>query len=74
MKSAGRSLWIEKAAEGIQGGMSGSPILTPDGVAIGVVSVASGVVVEGRTLGDPRKGGPNPLLSANLPGWVMSPL
>ena len=73
MKSAGRSLWIEKAAEGIQGGMSGSPILTPDGVAIGVVSVASGVVVEGRTLGDPCEGGPNPLLSANLPGWVMSP-
>ena len=33
----GRSLWIDNPAEPIQGGMSGSPILTASGAAIGVV-------------------------------------
>jgi len=35
-------LWIVDAEESIMPGMSGSPILAPDGSAIGVVSVADG--------------------------------
>jgi hypothetical protein len=57
----GRSLWIEGAAQPIRPGMSGSPIILPDGSAVGVECVST----EGE-----RGGGPNPLLSANLPAWL----
>jgi hypothetical protein len=36
--------------------MSGSPIVTPGGTAIGVVSTGAG---------------PNPQLVAHLPGWIL---
>ena len=70
--SRGRSLWISKAAEGIRGGMSGSPIIAPNGRAIGVLCTSSGVVTPGQQpdTGDHREGGPNPYLPANLPGWL----
>ncbi len=42
--SAGRCLWFEDTAQPIRGGMSGSPILLPDGSAIGVVCVGEGVL------------------------------
>jgi hypothetical protein len=57
--SMGRSLWIEAAAQPICGGMSGSPIILPDGRAVGVVYQ-----------GGDRESGPNPLLTANLPAWL----
>lgn len=62
-------LWIEDAADGIHGGMSGSPILAGDGSAIGIVSVAGAV-------GDnvPTGGGPNPSLMGNLPNWLVQQL
>jgi len=59
--SFGRSLWIENAMQPIQSGMSGSPIILPDGSAVGVVCVS----VVGK-----REGGPNPALFANLPVWL----
>ena len=62
VKSRGRSLWIQKAAQPIVGGMSGSPIILPDGGAVGMVCVSA----EGR-----RDGGPNPMLAANLPAWLL---
>lgn len=62
VQSGGNGLWLKDAVEGIAGGMSGSPVLTPDGVAIGVVSNSEGL--EGR------EGGPSPELLAHLPGWL----
>ena len=59
----GRGLWIAKAAEAIRGG-SGSPIVTPAGIAVGVLCTASSA--EGFT-----SGGPNPELMAHLPGWML---
>ena len=74
VKSSGRSLWIEAAASPIRAGMSGSPILTPDGAAIGVVCVGSVIHAPDDPLGarlSPREGGPNPALFACLPAWLV---
>jgi hypothetical protein len=68
----GLPLWLEKAVGGIRGGMSGSPILSPDGKAIGLISVGGG-----RSGGGPPEermhieGGPNPRLVHHLPGWLL---
>ena len=60
--SRGESIWFDQAAQPVIGGMSGSPIVLPDGSAVGVVctSTAAG-----------QEGGPNPMLAANLPGWLV---
>jgi|SRR6516164_3075540 hypothetical protein len=55
-------LWITHAAESIRSEMSGSPIVTEIGTAIGVV-VCTAVA--------PWKGGPSPRLTHNLPGWLL---
>ena len=69
-----RAIWISDAAEGIHGGMSGSPIVAPDGRAIGVVCTSGGVVKPGQAnTNDHREGEPNPYLSANLPGGWRDP-
>jgi hypothetical protein len=57
----GGPLWITHAAEVIRSEMSGSPIVTEIGTAIGVVSTAAA----------PWEGGPNPRLTHNLPGWLL---
>ena len=57
----GGPLWITHAAERVLGGMSGSPIVAISGTAIGVVCTTT----------SPREGGPNALLSDNLPGWLL---
>ncbi len=67
--SRGRSLWISEAEEDIRGGMSGSPILSPTRHAIGVVCTSASVGGKGS-----REGGPNPLLAAQLPGWLADGL
>ena len=41
-------LWFSDAADGIHGGMSGSPVLLSDGSAIGVVSAGGGNPQGGR--------------------------
>jgi hypothetical protein len=62
----GGPLWISDAAEPIEGGMSGSPILDDAGAAIGIVCCAGGVGGEPHT-----GGGPNPRLADSLPGWLL---
>src|SRR5262249_2008888 len=62
IRSLGRALWIEDAAQPIRSGMSGSPIILPGGSAVGVVCTS----IEGKL-----EGGPNPLLFAGLPAWLV---
>jgi hypothetical protein len=52
--SLGRTAW-SASAESIEGGMSGSPIVTRDGIAVGVVASTA----------------MHPLLMASLPGWLV---
>ena len=61
-------LWVRRglgppshAAESIRSDMSGSPIVTEIGTAIGVVCTAAA----------PWEDGPNPRLTHNLPGWLL---
>jgi hypothetical protein len=58
-----QTLRIENTAEPIRAGMSGSPIVSVDGAAVGVVCLSSG--------GD-RSGGLSPFLWQQLPRWVVS--
>jgi hypothetical protein len=64
-------LWITAAAEGIFGGMSGSPILLDDGRVIGVVCTSTGT-------GSPdqvhTEAGPQPNLARALPVWLVNAL
>ena len=64
--SNGGPLWFDQAAQPVIGGMSGSPIVLPDGRAVGVVSTAESSHSGGR------EGGPNPMLAAHLPGWLLA--
>jgi hypothetical protein len=64
VRSDGRSIWIKDVAEPIRGGMSGSPIISPEGAALGIVSVSIG------TPEDHHDSGPNPELGAHLPIWL----
>lgn len=66
VSSQGLGLWIANAAEPIRGG-SGSPIVTPEGIALGVLCTASSAE-------DYTSGGPNPTLAAHLPGWMLHAL
>jgi hypothetical protein len=54
-RTTGNRLWLKQGANSIQSGMSGSPILLPDGRALGAVS--------SNEL--------HPLLTGNLPGWML---
>jgi hypothetical protein len=63
----GGELWVSHAVEGIVGGMSGSPILADDGLAIGVVCNSGGSPGKAHT-----EGGPNPRLAYNLPARFLS--
>ena len=60
------ALWLEEAANGIVGGMSGSPILNDKGAAVGVLGVSGGSVDDLHT-----KGGPQASLRHKLPGWLL---
>jgi hypothetical protein len=54
--------WAEGAVEG---GMSGSPIVTAEGMAVSLVT---------RTIGDPDQSSDDtrdPLLAARLPAWLV---
>jgi hypothetical protein len=47
-------------------------ILDPGGNAIGIVNISPGFKTDdGREMGRPREGGPNALLIACLPGWLL---
>jgi S1-C subfamily serine protease len=58
----GRALWIECPTSVLKGGMSGSPILSADGRAVGVFTTSSR---------PGRMHGPQPWLRKNLPGWML---
>ena len=58
-------LWISESAQPIVGGMSGSPIISDEGMAIGVVCLGGG---------EQHEGGPNPRLVRDLPGWLARPI
>ena len=66
VRTPGARLWIEKATQPILGGMSGSPIILPDGSAVGVVCISGGDQPEDSQ----TEGGPNPMLSSDLPVWL----
>jgi len=56
-----------------EGGQSGSPVLDYKGRAIGLISVGKETVVEGSKVINGRTG-PQPILTRNLPGWLLKPL
>jgi hypothetical protein len=63
-------LWVYKTAEPIRGGMSGSPIVSADDTAIGVVTTGH---VEGEEFAsrcEDQYGTPNPRLMRDLPVWL----
>lgn len=62
-KTPGGQIWLSETAESIVDGMFGSPILSDDGVAIGVL-------VTSDERGDDF--GPEPSLTNHLPGWLLS--
>jgi RimJ/RimL family protein N-acetyltransferase len=59
VKAASRALSTCNLEQQIAGGMSGSPIISDDGYAVGVVTLS---------------GGPHPFLARSLPGWVLDEL
>jgi hypothetical protein len=61
--------YIRNATGGIVGGMSGSPIISKNGAAIGIVCLSAGSSKERHT-----EGGPNPRLMGNLPAWFLKGL
>jgi hypothetical protein len=61
-------LSVSNAAQGIEGGMSGSPILV-EGAAIGVLGTSMGVSDSAHT-----EGGPQPALAQCLPQWLATEL
>jgi hypothetical protein len=62
VSSWGDSILISDASRPIESGMSGSPVLSADGKAIGVVCVGDGI-----GWGSPA----NPYLAGCLPGWLL---
>jgi hypothetical protein len=69
------AVWIAKAAGGIRGGMSGSPILNARAEAVGIVCVrpalGDAAFDAHKPFGVQTKGGPNPALRACLPGRIL---
>src|SRR5262249_29628643 len=60
-------IWVSDQKGEIAGGMSGSPILGPDGSAVGVIVVGN----SSRPAEQIFKSGPHPELTCNLPGWLL---
>jgi len=54
-----------------EAGMSGSPILNDIGQAIGVVSIGAEIIGASGERKNQRSG-PQPILTRNLPGWLLS--
>jgi hypothetical protein len=63
----GGPLWISDAEESIRGGISGSPILTDDWCAIGIICSGSDETDGVRSF----ESGPNARLTHHLPGWLL---
>jgi hypothetical protein len=67
VRQDGGMLGVAGAAEGIVGGMSGSPIVANNGSAIGVMCASGGT-------GEVHTEGVGPRLVGNLPGWLLHQL
>jgi hypothetical protein len=65
---------IFDASEYLRPGMSGSPIVSDGGDAVGVFVTATGGGSAGYLRGEHREGGPNPHLLDALPGWLLREL
>ena len=63
----GSGLWLSNASKALVGGMSGSPCLDANGVAVGVFSTSSNIAGPGDHTG----GGPQARLTQSLPGWLL---
>jgi len=61
-------LWICNTMQPIAGGMSGSPVISDNGTAIGVVTPSNVSEPEDNL------GSPNPRLARDLPGWLLRDL
>jgi hypothetical protein len=65
-------LWVTGGDQPIKGGMSGSPIISNNGVAIGVACVGNLKDLTGNDdLDATNEGGPNARLVCDLPGWLL---
>ncbi len=62
-------LFISDANENIWQGMSGSPIISAEGLAIGVICCIFGGSMMTKEGGN--AGGPHPRLADHLPGWLL---
>jgi hypothetical protein len=60
MKRVDGPLWISDTAQSIVGGMSGSPVISDEGEAIGIVCLGSNL-----------PGCSNPRLVRDLPTWLL---
>jgi hypothetical protein len=69
--SFGLLLWVEAAAQPIKGGMSCSPILLPDGGAVGVLCTGHQRDDGANAPLDSGTAGPNPMLLDQLPAWLV---
>ncbi len=77
MKPIDGPLYICKTAEPIKGGMSGSPVISSEGAAIGIVALSSnpgGVAPEIADRCEDQNGSRNPRLVRDLPGWLLRAL
>lgn len=61
-------LWVSEAAQPIEGGMCGSPIVSETGNAIGIVAAS---VMENEDAARDEFGASNPRLMRDLPLWLL---
>jgi hypothetical protein len=66
LRASSRGIWVYETAEPIGACMSGSPILTEAGAAVGVVSASSGVGAS-----EEHTEGSAPFLMRELPRWII---
>jgi len=69
MKRIDGPLWVSKLVQSIEGGMSGSPIVSETGCAIGIV--AASVIEKGKDAATDEFGASNPRLMRDLPLWLL---
>lgn len=69
MKRVDGPLWVSKPVQPIEGGMSGSPIVSETGNAIGIV--AASVMENGKDAATDEFGASNPRLMRDLPLWLL---
>jgi hypothetical protein len=66
--TANQPIWLDDAEGGIKSGMSGSPIVSPDGEAFGILCISSSFGEQDRKAA--TKGRLIPLVQS-LPGWLL---